>query len=51
MILPKRFIDYKNYKKKNDEILLQEININNDNNGSGGPCLNEDIHLSQEISK
>ena len=62
MILPKPFIDYKNYKKKKDEKLLQEIKINNDNNnfginqefddaGSGGPSLNEDIYPSQEISK
>ena len=63
MLLPKPFIDYKNYKKKKDEKLLQEIKINNDNNnnfginqdlddaGSGGPSLNEDIYPSQEISK
>ena len=62
MILPKPFIDYKNYKKKKDEKLLREIKINNENNnnfgdqefddaGSGGPSLNEDIYPSQEISK
>ena len=34
MILPKPFIDYKNYKKKQDEKLLQEININNDNDNN-----------------
>ena len=62
MILPKPFIDYKNYKKKKDEKLLREIKINNENNnnfgdqefddaGSGGPSLNEEIYPSQEISK
>ena len=62
MILPKPFLDYKNYKKKKDQRLLQEININNNNRdneginhdleeiGSGGG-LNEDIYASQEVSK
>ena len=61
MIIPKPFLDYRRYKKKKDQRLLQEININNDNNnivanpeieeiGSGGP-LNQDIYASQEVSK
>ena len=66
MILPKPFLDYKKYKRKKDQRLLQEININNninnDNNfgdnpdiedgGSNGPLQNNNkIYSSQEISK
>jgi V-type H+-transporting ATPase subunit a len=63
MIIPKPFFDYRRYKKKKDQRLLQEININNDNNdnnivanpeieeiGSGGP-LNQDLYANQEVYK
>jgi V-type H+-transporting ATPase subunit a len=53
MILPKPFLDYRKYKKKKDERLLQEVNINNDDRnypeedqGSGGGLSNE-IYASQ----
>ena len=58
MIFPKPFLDYRKYKKKKDERLLQEVHINNNENfeknldddiGSGG-SLNE-VYLSQEYSK
>ena len=62
-MIPKPFFDYRRYKKKKDQRLLQEININNDNNdnnivanpeieeiGSGGP-LNQDLYANQEVSK
>ena len=55
MILPKPFLDYRKYKKKKDERLIQEVNINNENMernlqeedaGSGGGLSNE-IYASQ----
>ena len=57
MIFPKPFLDYRKYKRKKDERLLQEVHINNENFeknldddiGSGG-SLNE-VHLSQEYAK
>ena len=59
MIFPKPFLDYRKYKRKKDERLLQEIHVNNNDNiennlndddiGSGG-SLNE-IHLSQVYAK
>ena len=57
MIIPKPFLDYRNYRRKKDQRLLEEINNNNNNNnaldedvGSGGP-LNEDIYSDQKVSK
>ena len=58
MILPKPFLDYRKYKKKKDERLLQEVNINNDDRnypeedqGSGGGLSNEiyanQIHIKE----
>jgi len=59
MIFPKPFLDYRKYKRKKDERLLQEVNINNNENiekhlndddiGSGG-SLNE-VHSSQVYAK
>ena len=58
MILPKPFLDYKQYKKKKDQKLLQEINNNNninednfgeDDKGSNGP-LQDNNYYSEEIS-
>ena len=59
MIFPKPFLDYRKYKRKKDERLLQEIHINNNGNieknlndddiGSGG-SLNE-VHISQVYPK
>ena len=57
MIIPKPFLDYRNYRRKKDQRLIEEINNNNNNNnaldedvGSGGP-LNEDIYSDQKVSK
>ena len=55
MVLPKPFLDYRNYKKKKDERIMREVRINNENNfenhieddaGSGG-SLNKEIYSSQ----
>ena len=55
MILPKPFLDYRKYKKKKDQRLLQEVNINNENIdknfpeddlGSGGG-LSKELYSAQ----
>ena len=61
MILPKPFLDYKNYKRKKDKKLIREVKKNKcsnvdaigdlDDAGSGGPSLDEELYESQEISK
>ena len=43
MIFPKPFFDYRKYKKKKDESLLREVNINNDiNNDNIGKIQDDD---------
>ena len=54
MIFPKPFLDYKKYKRKKDERLLQEVNINNNernlNDDDIRSTLNE-VHSSQVYAK
>ena len=62
MVFPKPILDYRKYKKKKDQRLLQEVNINNNINndnleindieemGSGGP-LNDEMYASLHLSK
>ena len=59
MVLPKPFLDYRNYKKKKDELIMLEVKINNENNldnqeddiGSGGKSLNKELYSSQIRNK
>ena len=56
MIIPKPFLDYRKYKRKKDQRLIEEINNNNNNNDIGeeinnGGSLNDDLYSNQEISK
>ena len=56
MIIPKPFLDYRKYKRRKDQRLIEEINNNNNNNDIGeeinnGGSLNDDLYSNQEISK
>ena len=64
MIIPKPILDYKKYKRKKDQRLIEEININNNNNinnddnfgenldnddkGSNGPLQNNYLNYSSQ---